>query len=590
MEVLLLCMLLVLVIGSFFLEGSSLTWISQSGIALLFGVTVGSIIVVAESYSLMEHFNFDNDVFFHVLLPPIIYEAGFSVKKIHFFSNFGAIMSTAVLGTMIATCVTGGAIYVGGIYGWITPLSWIESFLFGALISAVDPVATLACFEKLNAPTQLFNIVFGESVLNDAVVIALYMTLNKWDSAAEFSMSGLTSVVGQTMLMLVGSLLVSVVITLFGAFLMNSTYFSRLHLFPAYEISLCIIFSLLAYFSGESLKLSGIVSLFFSGMMTSHYHFHTLSLPAQQTFRHLLHTMAFVCESLVFVFMGTSLVFIFTSKTDDGITMGNLDWGFMGFTLALLLISRFLNIVPLLAVCNYWRRKEDRISATSMLVIWFAGLRGAISFALVKTWSHIDSSGDSHRPLIVSTTLMIVVFTTLIIGGLTGPLLAYIAKGSVEVPAPDSPKAVSEPRLSFIHSLAHGDLVNPAVRRRHPKPEDGGADDCCVAASAASDDSEGGASIAPAMPMEGVVTVSLTHKFEQTWKNVDENYLKRWFGGRKREPDHQHLVQEASRSVHEEHSHTTERFDLNAEGLLNVSTPSASPKSSVYMPASPSRW
>ncbi|KAF0692442.1 hypothetical protein As57867_016414, partial [Aphanomyces stellatus] len=222
MEVLLLSMLLILVIGSFFLEGSSLTWISQSGIALLFGVIVGVIIIFAENSNYIAPFNFDNNIFFHVLLPPIIYEAGFSVKKVHFFSNFGAIMSTAVLGTMIATGVTGGAIYVAGMHGWVTPLSWIESFLFGALISAVDPVATLACFEKLNAPAQLFNIVFGESVLNDAVVIALYTTLNNWKATAEFTMGGLLSVIGQTAFMLFGSLLVSAVVTLFGAFLMNS--------------------------------------------------------------------------------------------------------------------------------------------------------------------------------------------------------------------------------------------------------------------------------------------------------------------------------------------------------------------------------
>ncbi|ETV90860.1 sodium/hydrogen exchanger 3 [Aphanomyces invadans] len=574
MEVLLLCMLLVLVIGSFFLEGSSLTWVSQSGIALLFGVAVGIFIVVAENHSYIEHFNFDNNLFFHVLLPPIIYEAGFSVKKIHFFSNFGAILSTAVVGTLIATGVTGGAIYVGGIYGWITPLSWIESFLFGALISAVDPVATLACFEKLNAPSQLFNIVFGESVLNDAVVIALYMTLNEWDTSAEFSMGGLAAVVGKTLFMLTGSLLVSVAITLFGAFLMNSKLFSRLHLFPAYEISLCIIFSLLAYFSGEALHLSGIVSLFFSGMMTSHYHFHTLSVPAQQTFRHLLHTMAFVCESLVFVFMGTSLVFVFANQTSDGITLLHLDWAFMGFTLALLLISRFLNIVPLLAVCNRWRRKEDRIGATSIFVIWFAGLRGAISFALVKTWSHLDSSGESHRPLIVSTTLMIVVFTTLILGGLTGPLLAYIGIASEPDQSPSSPKAPAEPRMSFVHSLAHGDLVNTDVRRRHPKP-DHHDEDCFTL----NDD----ASVAPVSTEH----TSISTKLEKTWKNVDENYLKRWFGGRKRVMDDLHHGDAAMHSSIHAGGHVAEN--------LAVTTPSSgakseSPKASAYMPASPSRW
>ena len=46
--------------------------------------------------------------------------------------------------------------------------------LFGSLISAVDPVATLSVFKKCKAPALLFNLVFGESVLNDAVSIVLF--------------------------------------------------------------------------------------------------------------------------------------------------------------------------------------------------------------------------------------------------------------------------------------------------------------------------------------------------------------------------------------------------------------------------------
>lgn len=52
-------------------------------------------------------------------------------------------------------------------------LSWIESFAFGSLISAVDPVATLAIFHALDVDPILYMLVFGESVLNDAVSIVL---------------------------------------------------------------------------------------------------------------------------------------------------------------------------------------------------------------------------------------------------------------------------------------------------------------------------------------------------------------------------------------------------------------------------------
>ena len=48
------------------------------------------------------------------------------------------------------------------------------SLTFGSLISAVDPVATLAIFNALDVNPTLHMLVFGESVLNDAVAVVLY--------------------------------------------------------------------------------------------------------------------------------------------------------------------------------------------------------------------------------------------------------------------------------------------------------------------------------------------------------------------------------------------------------------------------------
>ena len=52
-------------------------------------------------------------------------------------------------------------------------LNFVESFAFGSLISAVDPVATLAIFHAIDVDQVLYMLVFGESMLNDAVSIVL---------------------------------------------------------------------------------------------------------------------------------------------------------------------------------------------------------------------------------------------------------------------------------------------------------------------------------------------------------------------------------------------------------------------------------
>ena len=65
------------------------------------------------------------------------------------FQNIGSILVFAILGTAISALVVGGGIYLLGLADVVYPLTFVQSFAFGSLISAVDPVATLAIFQVL---------------------------------------------------------------------------------------------------------------------------------------------------------------------------------------------------------------------------------------------------------------------------------------------------------------------------------------------------------------------------------------------------------------------------------------------------------
>ena len=80
----------------------------------------------------------------------------------------------ALVGTLISTMLVGLVLYQLGQGGIVTRMSVEEALAFGALISAIDPVSTLAQFGSIKVPLSLGALVYGESVINDAISIVLY--------------------------------------------------------------------------------------------------------------------------------------------------------------------------------------------------------------------------------------------------------------------------------------------------------------------------------------------------------------------------------------------------------------------------------
>lgn len=156
-------------------------YLPEASASLLIGLIVGGLANISNTEnSIRSWFNFHEEFFFLFLLPPIIFQSGFSLQPKPFFSNFGAIVAFAILGTFIAAVVTAILVYLGGFMYLMYKLPFVECLMFGALISATDPVTVLSIFQELGTDTNLYALVFGESVLNDAVsfminVISFYV-------------------------------------------------------------------------------------------------------------------------------------------------------------------------------------------------------------------------------------------------------------------------------------------------------------------------------------------------------------------------------------------------------------------------------
>uniref|UniRef100_A0A453RIW7 Cation/H+ exchanger transmembrane domain-containing protein n=1 Tax=Aegilops tauschii subsp. strangulata TaxID=200361 RepID=A0A453RIW7_AEGTS len=67
--------------------------------------------------------------------------------------------------------------YLAGLIHLVYRMPLVECMMFGALVSATDPVTVLSIFQELGTDVNLYALVFGESVLNDAMAISLYRTM-----------------------------------------------------------------------------------------------------------------------------------------------------------------------------------------------------------------------------------------------------------------------------------------------------------------------------------------------------------------------------------------------------------------------------
>lgn len=350
---------------------------------------------------------------------------------------------------MIATVFTGRVLLYLGEIGWITQLTSAEAYLYGSLISAVDPVSTLSVFKKSDAPPLLFNLVFGESVLNDGVAIVAFTIFQEFvEKKQEVQVHTMMLVVVRVIGIAIGSVLLAAMVCCVSAFLLKRAD-SALQDYPSYEISIILLSAYLSYVVADLAGLSGIVALFFSGVLMSHYHLYNISTQSATALTHLLSTLAFLAENFIFLYLGLSVV------AYSGYF--NWEWRFILINLVLCLIARALNIFPLCLLANCGRAKP--IPFNYMIVIWFSGLRGAIAFALAL---NVQTDNPTHAALMKSSTLFTVMFTTIVLGMGTSPLLLYLDLGKTsnvvgiemrQLLVEDSSYKTTEESVGRIHRL-----------------------------------------------------------------------------------------------------------------------------------------
>lgn len=340
------------------------------------------------------------EIILYIILPTLIFEASMNIDARLLFKNLGPIVVLSVFGLLVSAVVVAFGL------AWLTPLSLAGALLFGALISATDPVAVIALFKEIGAPRRLVTLIDGESLFNDATAIVLFTVIaaavgmggghtdpSIWGGAVSFTV------------VLLGGLMVGGVIGWVGSYLIQVDKGNFL-----YQVAVSLIMAYLSFLVADHV-------FHFSGVMSSLAAGLALRYRAETTFqRHHIHTLeqiweffSFVANSFVFILLGLTAFSSVVHQGDLWRSLGPVLWSF-----PIVLLARFLSIYLLVPPYNLFlkARKLAPVPWSYQAILFWGGLRGAVPVALVLAIP--DTFPD--RDLILHLTFGIILFTMLIQG------------------------------------------------------------------------------------------------------------------------------------------------------------------------------
>ncbi len=360
--------------------------------------------IILSFFNIFPDIHLTPDLIFHVLLPPLLFEAAFNLNFNELKENIKPVLIYAVIGVVIAVITTGFLLKTSfDIFNVNTNMPLFACILFGAVISSTDPISVLAIFKELGVPKRLQMIIEGESLFNDGISVVVYgIVLGVVIAHSKFTM---VYGVKEFVAVAFGGALIG---TILGLTFSKVTSLIDDHLI---EITLTTILTYLAYIVAEHFEVSGVISVICAGLMVGNYGTQIgMSATTRVSVRDFWEYVAFIINSVVFFIIGleVSIVNIFKN------------FHFIILAIVCVLLGRIVSILILTPFLNKIDRKID--FKWQSVLIW-GGVRGALAMALALA----IPKGYEFRQIILIMTFGVVGFS-LIVQGLSIKWLLKILK------------------------------------------------------------------------------------------------------------------------------------------------------------------
>ena len=243
--------------------------------------------------------------------------------------------------------------------GWFeSSIPLVECFTFSTIISAVDPVAVLAIFAEIGVNKSLYFLVFGESLLNDAVVIVLYSTVTTFAALPVITVKDIIYGMLSFFTVSGGGFVIGLLVGGLTALVTRTTESVRV-----VEPFIVIILAYLSYVFAELFHFSGIISLIACGLVQYQYIADNICADSLTTIKYFTKTMSSISDVIIFFYLGRVLV------RDDH----TWSFAFVGFATLFCIIYRFMSVFLLTAIANKFMQSLRRISFGEQLLMAYGG-------------------------------------------------------------------------------------------------------------------------------------------------------------------------------------------------------------------------
>jgi len=356
------------------------------------------------------------DLIFFIFLPPLLFEASWSISFKEMRKWYRIITSFAFL-VVFFTAMSVAVVANHFIPGFTIALG----FLLGGIVSPPDAVSTAAITKFVKIPRSTSAVLEGESLLNDAssliifrfALVAVGTGQFIWQDAA---LSFLWMVVGGAG---IGLLL---------AWIFVQAH-KRLPTDAPSDIALTLIEPYFMYWIAEQLHSSGVLAVVIGGLYMSSKRLVFLNSASRIRGYSVWESFVFILNGIVFLIIGLELPEIVDGIRSKGIPL-NTAIGYGVLVTVVLIVSRMISSYAALVATLIFRRRAiphvtnwKRRYLMPLLLGW-TGMRGVVSLAAALSIPVTLDSGlfFPHRDLILFITF-VAILLTLLVQGLTLPII-----------------------------------------------------------------------------------------------------------------------------------------------------------------------